>query len=223
VGDLRREFDERTPNDHDLPESGTDFYTYFGEVPWSERFGSDIRRADGTPKTLADRAFHDYSKGKWQAGFAVEATTRVWGWEGYHSELNQVSNIIVPSPAVSNFLGLRSVRGSADLVDADGRVVSIFRRSPGPSYGSHFLYVRRDAIDAFAKSRSLRLVTVIRGERTIQHDYLDRPLPDRLRAVFQSRVADFSSVIGLDQMPELRPGSNMLTSFDEGIASAVNE
>jgi hypothetical protein len=165
---------------------------------------------------MIDRAFNDYSRGKWQAGFAVEATTRIWGWEPYHSELNQVRSIFVPSPAITEFLGLRSVRGSADLVDADGRVVSIFRRFPGPSYGSHFLYVRKDAIEAFAKSRSLRLVTVIRGERTLDHDYIDRPLPEKLQAVFQSRVADFSSVVGLDEMPDPRRGSNMLRPQTKG-------
>ncbi|MCD1573256.1 hypothetical protein [Agromyces mediolanus] len=180
-----------------LAEPGTDFYTFLGEVGWSRRFGSDIRRKNGKPRHLYDRAFENFANGVWQPGLPVEPATRIWGWENHHSSLNQVGSIVFPSPALTDFHELRSVAGSADLVDPTGHIATIFRRAPGPGYGSRFLYVRSDLIDAYAAARSLQLVTVINGERTLHYDYFDRQRRIDLQAIFQSHANDFAFVIGI--------------------------
>lgn len=180
-----------------FPGPGTDFYTFLGEVGWSERFGSDIRRRNGTPRDLSDRAFDHFVDGAWQPGIPVGPATRIWGWEDYHSPLNQVATVVFPSPALTEFHGLRSVAGSADLVDRDGAIATIFRRSPGTRYGSRFLYMRSDLVDGYAAARSLQLVTVIGGERTLNHDHFDRQDQTDVQAIFQSHAHEFVSVNGL--------------------------
>ena len=198
VGSVGADFAAHAPQHRDLPEPGTDFYTFLGEVPWSKRFGSDIRRADGKPRTLNERALDYYEGGRWRAGFRAEATSRIWGWEGYHSALNDLGNVYFPSPSFADFHSLRGVSGSADLIDKEGRVASIFRRHAGPMFGSAYLYVRKDLVENYLASRSLRLVTVIRGERTLHYDRFDRPLPDAIQSSYQSQINDFGTVLGLD-------------------------
>ncbi len=58
--------------------------------------------------------------------------------------------------------------------------------------------MRKDLVDSYASSRSLQLVTTIRGERTPHIDYFERCLPEDFQAIYQSRVNDFVSVIGLE-------------------------
>lgn len=195
---IRAEFGDRIPQHRDLPEPGTDFYTFLGEVPWSEHFGSDIRRADGAPRRLFDRALDYHDGSRWRPGHRAEVPSRVWGWESYHSALNDIGSVMFPSPGLAAFHGLRSVGGSADLIDRAGRMATIFRRFEGPGFGSAYLYVRQDLIDAYAADRGLTLVTVIRGERTLQYDHLERPYPPGVQKIFQSQVNDFSFVLGMD-------------------------
>lgn len=194
---VRAEFTERPPRGRTqaLPEAGSDLCTFLGEVPWSRKFGSDIREDDGTPQPLADRAFDYFAGGEWQDGVPVEATTRIWGWDSYHSTLNQVGSVTFPSPALAGFHGLRGVAGSTDLVDRTGRTASIFRRD---SDGSRFLYVRKDLVDAYVSANAFQLVTVISGERTLHHDYFDRELREDLRDIFQVNGNQFGYAIGLD-------------------------
>ncbi|WP_448005998.1 hypothetical protein [Agromyces bauzanensis] len=200
LGTVRAELATRPPRGRreTLPEPGTDFYTFLGEVPWSERFGSDIRRRGGKPRLLSERAFDYYANGEWQPGLPVEATTRIWGWESYHSPLNQLGSVLFPSPALAQFHRLRGVSGSTDLIDPTGRVATIFRRDPGPGYGSSYLYFRKDLIEAYTTARSLQLITVIGGERTLHYDQFDRPLPIDLQEIYQSHGNEFTWVIGLD-------------------------
>ncbi|SOE72863.1 hypothetical protein SAMN06296378_2642 [Salinibacterium xinjiangense] len=102
-----------------------------------------------------------------------------------------------PSPAFAAFHAGRSVCGSADLLDANGYGATVFHRVPGAGFGSAYLYVRNDLLDSSMSARSLRLVTVIGGERTPHHDHLAGPLPADVREVYQSQVSDFVAVLGL--------------------------
>ncbi|MCS5732867.1 ATP-binding protein [Herbiconiux daphne] len=190
------ELQAHPPQYGDIPESGTDHYTFLGEVPWSTRFGSDVRRADGAPRHLADRAFASFANGRWRAGIKVEATTRTWGWESYHSSLNQLGSVTFPSPSFTSFHKLRGADGSADLLDQSSQVVTLFRRHPGPAFGSTYLYVRKALVDAYLTSRRLALVCVIRGERTVQYDHFGESFPANLRAIYATQVNDFVEVHG---------------------------
>ncbi|MGZ0211253.1 MAG: hypothetical protein ACKVI4_02120 [Actinomycetales bacterium] len=198
IGSLRAEFATPAPEHRDLPEPGNDFYTFLGEVPWSERFGSDIRRADGKPLVLNERILDHYADGKWREGYPAESTSRIWAWEGHHSPLNDLGNVYFPSPSFADFHSLRGVSGSADLIDRNGRVASIFRRHPGPGFGSAYFYVRKDLIESYLDSRLLTLVTMIRGERTLHYDSFERPIPDEIQSIYQSRINDFAMILGLE-------------------------
>ena len=138
-----------------------------------------------------------WSGGIANPGVRVEVTTRTWGWEIDYSARNQVGSVKFPSPAFAVFHAGRSVCGSADLLDTNGYVATVFRRAPGAGCGSAYLYVRKDLLDSYISARSLRLVTVIGGERTLHHDHFAGPLPADLRKVYQSQVRDFVTVVGL--------------------------
>lgn len=189
---LRDEFTSgRGFGSHGVPESGTDYYTYFGEVPWSLRFGSDVRAASGVPKHMLQRAFDYYANGRWRSGIAVEAATRTWAWESYHSELNQTGSVEVPAPPLADFLGLQSVNASADLIDPAGQIGTIYRESPGNGLGSHYLYIRRDLLDGYLARRKLQLVRAVWGERTLHYDLFKEDISDELRQPLIRRANTF--------------------------------
>lgn len=193
VDRLKREFAAgRSFGDQGIPGGGTDHYTYLGEVPWSSRYGSDVRTSTGAPKRMRERAFDYYAGGRWKAGIPVEAATRHWGWESYHSELNQVGGVDFPAPALADFLDLRSAGGSADLIDKAGKIATLVRVTPGPAFGSHYLYVRRDLLNRYLLGRGLQLVRALWGERTMHYDFFKSgDISDEQRDPFVRRVNTF--------------------------------
>jgi hypothetical protein len=184
--------------DHGFPDLGADYYTYHGEVPWSLAHGSDVRTKRGLPRRLSDRAF-DYFDGGWRSGIPVEDSCRRWSWESYHSDLNQVGTVVFPAPPMAVELGLRVARGASDMIDAEGRLATIYREAPGPGFGSHFLYIRRDLVDEYAKRRRLRLVQAVVGERSFSYRFVERGLTESFRELLQANVQRFCSVTGLDE------------------------
>jgi hypothetical protein len=179
-----------------FPDPGADFYTYHGEIPWSRAFGSDVRTMSGAPRRLGDRAF-DYFDGSWRRGIPVEQTCRRWSWETHHSQLNQVGGTVVPAPPLAVALGLRVVGGSSDMLDRHGQVATIYREAPGPGFGSHFLYIRRDLVNSYAEDRRLTLLQAVVGERTVSYREVERGLPDELREAFHEGRHRFGFVEGL--------------------------
>lgn len=193
VDRLKREFAAgRSFGDQGIPGGGTDYYTYLGEVPWSCRYGSDVRTSTGAPRRMRERAFDYYAGGRWRAGIPVEAATRHWAWESYHSELNQVGGVDFPAPVLAEFLDLRSAGGSADLIDKAGKVATLFRVAPGPAFGSHYLYIRRDLLNRYLLARGLHLVRAVWGERTMHYDFFESGnISDEQRDPFVRRVNTF--------------------------------
>jgi hypothetical protein len=174
-----------------------DYYTFHGEVPWSKAFGADARRKDGRPRRLSDRAF-TYFDGGWKAGIPVEDSCRHWGWENYHSQMNQTGGVMFPAPRIATVLGLRVVGGSSDMVDERGALATIYRKAPGPGYGCAFLYMRADLVETYSKRCNLRLVQAVVGKRSLGYRVTERRPPESLRRLFQSGVHRFSEVSGLD-------------------------
>jgi hypothetical protein len=196
---LRKEVHSgREFGDRGFPDSGADYYTYHGEVPWSENFGSDVRTERGMPRHLNDRAF-DYFEHGWRRGIAVEDACRRWSWEDYHSQLNQVGGVVFPAPPIAEALHLRIARGSSDMLDEKGRLATVFRRADGPGFGSCFLYMRRDLVQRYEAQRNLRLVQAIVAERNLSYRATDRGISDSLRKVFQSRAQVTERVFGLEE------------------------
>lgn len=189
---LRTEFERgHSFGDRGFPESGSDYSTYLGEVPWSHHYGSDVRTAAGTPRRTRERAFDYYVRGRWRPGIPVEAATRTWAWESYHSELNQVGSVEFPAPPLADFLGLRSARGSVDLVDPGGRIATLYRVSPGDGLGSHYLYIRRDLLNRYLGKRRLQMVRGVWGERTLEYEYFKGDISDEMRQPIVKRANTF--------------------------------
>lgn len=196
---LRREVESgRYIRDRAFPESGADYYTYHGEVPWSRAYGSDVRSERGRPRRLNDRAF-DYFDGQWRRRIPVECTTRHWSWEDYHSQLNQVGGVVFPAPAIAEALSLRVAAGSSDMLDEQGNLATIFRRADGPGFGSYFLYMRGDLVERYVSSRNLKLVQAVVGERNVSYKSMERGLSKSLSEVFRNRGHQFSDVVGLEE------------------------
>jgi hypothetical protein len=187
----------RDLSDKGFPDLGADYYTYHGEVPWSLAYGSDVRTSGGLPRRVSDRAF-DYFDRRWKPGIPVEPTCRQWAWESYHSELNQIGPVVFPAPPLAAALKLRVVGGSTDMVDQREKVATLYREAAGPGFGSHFLYMRRDLVESYAKDRRLRLVQAVVGERSVNYRTVERGLPDSVRELFQTGGHRFGSVVGLD-------------------------
>ncbi|MDO9486643.1 MAG: hypothetical protein Q7K25_11360 [Actinomycetota bacterium] len=182
--------------DNGFRDPGADFYTYHGEIPWSQAFGSDVRTKSGAPRRVSDRAF-DYFDRSWKRGIPIEHTCRRWSWETHHSQLNQVGGTVVPAPPLAVALGLRVVGGSSDMLDRNGEIATIYREAPGPGFGSHFLYIRRDLVDSYAASRSLTFIQSVVGERNINYRVMERDIPNALRRLFQDGHHRFGGVEGL--------------------------
>jgi hypothetical protein len=191
--------------DNGFPGLGSDYYTFHGEVPWSPAYGSDVRNASGTARRLNDRAFDYFSSG-WRNGIAVENSARSFAWEPHHSDMNQ-TQVVFPAPPIAEFLDLRVVGGSSDMLDADNKLATIYREAPGPGYGSHFLYMRRDLIDRYSAAKGLKLLHAVGGERSMHYRFMDRRMSDQTRALFQRQVSGFSRVIGLSGSLQPDPGS----------------
>lgn len=207
---LRKEVEAGRERGNDaFPTPRTDYYTFHGEIPWSPAFGADVRRKNGSPKRLNDRAFA-YFDDRWKSGIPVEDSSRLWGWESYHSQMNQTGSVMFPAPPIATELGLRVVGGSSDMRDPFGEVATIYREAPGPGFGCSFLYMRADLVEAYTTRRSLRLVQALVGERSIHFRLGERRLPENLRKLFQSGVHRFSVVTGLDAAPAGRraPAAN---------------
>jgi hypothetical protein len=198
---LRKEVEAGRERGSDgFPNPGTDCYTFHGEVPWSQAFGTHVRRKDGRPRHLNDRAF-TYFDSRWRVGIPVEDSSRLWAWESYHSQMNQTGSVMFPAPPIATVLGLRVVGGSSDMLDQRGALATIYREAPGPGFGCSFLYMRADLVEAYAKRRNLHLVQAVVGERTLNYRVTERRLPESTRTLFQNGVHRFSEVTGLDWGP----------------------
>ncbi len=198
---LKAEFEAgRRPGDQGVPETGNDYYTYHGEVPWSIRYGADVRTPTGKPRRNPDRAFTYFDGNRWRAGVPVELPSRRWAWEDYHSVLNQVGPVTLPAPAISERLRLRLVGGSSDMLDDSGNVASLFRVSPTGAFDGQFFYMRHDLLERYLADRGLRLVRSVWGERTFHYKLFERNLPHDLQRQFEARSNEFGFVIGLEDM-----------------------
>lgn len=180
----RRDLDllrQRFPGDqhpgnaaHHLPE---DHYTYAGEIPWSSNFGADFRTRAGRVLPSLDPLFSQYVNGRWEHGPSAEIPVHGFGWESYHSTLNQAGNTIYPSPALCDALGLFGYGPTRDLFDRPGRRASLYRKwndRPGDYFRSHVFYMRRDLLLRYLRRTGQCLVWQLWGERSLTHDAIDR-------------------------------------------------
>jgi hypothetical protein len=114
VENLCRRFDEIDyPGNRAIPEMYDDHYTYAGEIPWSDQFATALRDPSGHPIPNRQDAFERYGGAQHQPGIPVEVPVHRFGWESYHSELNQVGGVVVPAPALCEHARLSNRRADS--------------------------------------------------------------------------------------------------------------
>ena len=155
------------PSNMTIPVPGEDLYTYAGEIPWSPHFGGVFRRPDGTAKRDIQNAFRLHN----HPGILVEVPIYHFVWESYHSPLNQVSNIVVPAPALCEHLRLSNRQGKWDLQDSKGRVATMYRefQTNEDSSRSYLLYLRSDLMKHYLEHTHQILVWLLWGERNFKY------------------------------------------------------
>lgn len=186
IAGIVKVFDTREyPGNDGIPGPRDDHYTYAGEIPWSPRFGSDLRGPNGTAKRDIREAFVAHDGKRWLRGIPVEVPVYRFAWESYHSALNQVGGITVPAPAVCERLKLVSRRGEWDLYDSKGDLATLYRESKGDEddFRSHLLYLRKDLAARYLKRTNQALVWLVWGERGFDHRSA-LALGDALRDVY---------------------------------------
>lgn len=183
---------------HDIPEPPSDFYTYLGEIPWSDTYGSELRSARGVTSQQYGYAFTRFEGGSWRPGVRVEVPVRRWAWESHHTQLVRTGSVDFPAPALAEALDLVNHNGPLDLYDAQGRLATIYRVWPderGGSFDSHVLYIREDLITQYLEQTSQRFVWVPWGERTLHYEQFVRDLDPEVQAIFSQNRNDYGELV----------------------------
>jgi len=154
------------PGNWAIPEPGEDYYTYAGEIPWSPRFGSILRKPDGRAKRDIREAFELHGT----QGIPVELPVYRFAWESHRSPVNQVSGISVLAPALCEQLRLSNRQGEWDLYDQDGCVATMYRefKADEDTFRSYLLYLRVDLMECYLACTDQTLVWLLWGERDFE-------------------------------------------------------
>jgi hypothetical protein len=167
------------PGNSAIPDTPKDYYTYAGEIPWSQHFGRAFRNSDDTAKRIEEYAFAIHDGKGWLPGIPVELAVYDFGWESYHSDLNRVGGTTVLAPALCERFGLVNHQGEWDLYEQSGRIATAYRECKGPddSIRSHLFYVRADLLGGYLGTE-LELVWLVWGERNFHYKSFDFELRD---------------------------------------------
>jgi hypothetical protein len=149
------------------PDAPSDHYTMAGEIPWSPQFAASERRWN-------DQPYHFEIRLPPLGGFDAELATHRYAWESHHSTLNQEGGLLVPSRDISDALGLRRAPNGLDFVDGEGHRAARVFLAPGDFESGTALYIRRDLLEAYARSRRREVVIVVRGDRTLDYGLVAR-------------------------------------------------
>lgn len=134
-----------------IPEPPRDYYTFAGEIPWHPTF-AHIHEEDDP---------YDPYRGTLRLGDGVTVPAEVlahhYTWESYHSVLNSVDGAIVPSKEISRALDLRARAQEFHQAECSG-VTTSMSYGPPPRMQGHLLYIRQEALQRYAKGRTLVLL-----------------------------------------------------------------
>lgn len=156
------------PGNHAIPDPMEDHYIFAGEIPWSQQFATGLRDTNGNAVRDTREAF-DYHDGKeWVEGVEVEVPVCRFGWESYHSELNQVSGVNVPAPSLCESLGLSNRKGEWDFYDPSGRIATLYREFKDETIQANLLYIRADLMAEYLGDE-FDLLWFVWGERSLHY------------------------------------------------------
>jgi hypothetical protein len=177
------------PGNDWLPSVPEDHYTFAGEIPWSPDFASGIEDDEGR------QLYRDEIKLADGPPIEVEILAHHFGWESYHSELNQAGGVYIPSGVFSRAFDLRGIPQSFDQRLSDGTSAAISLGAP-TGFDGCLLYLREDLVQRYAAGR--RLVWFIWGERNL-YGYSPSP-PDWLVKAHQDRAIIWRRLVRGEQL-----------------------
>lgn len=157
-----------------VPDAPKDYYTFAGEIPWSDRFAADVQYEEGLqPYKVPIRVIEE------RPDVTVELLAHDYTYESHHSTLNRAGANPVPSKRLASELGLYGRPQSFDLVEVNGQVASRTLQAPPQFSEGYLLYLREDLLQRYAHERQRTFVSLAWGERRIIFDWHQDP-PDWL-------------------------------------------
>ncbi|HEX6700182.1 MAG TPA: hypothetical protein VF101_05570 [Gaiellaceae bacterium] len=183
------------PGNYLIPEAGSDYYTYAGEIPWASTFAAEY--ADNGDEHERTISFRD------GGSYRVEVLSHTYQWESHHSVLNQAGGALVPSPRFCEFFDLRNRPQTFDLFLPDGTKASASVSAPGGAERAlrgHLLYLREDLLRAYADAQGQELSWLVWGERRVVRESWGRD--ERLTPVYAAnqnvhrRVSSLRELVG---------------------------
>ena len=159
--------DGRALVDARVTEAGDDYYTYMGEIPWSQHFGAEARGVRGEALPQPGEVFIGRDHVSWSR-IPVEIPVWNWNWESHHTELTQIGSVTSPAPALCDSLELVSQGDLSALHGLDGRLATLYRRwsnDPDAFFASHVLYLRESLAIKYLEATGQRLLWVTWGSR----------------------------------------------------------
>jgi hypothetical protein len=108
-----------------------------------------------------------YSRYRKIPGVRIEIPMRKFAWESYHSAMNDFSGFDILAPSLIQKLGLVTWNREIDFRDKDGKLASAYREFGSGWKGDHFhfLYIRKELLQAYLKSTRQKLIWCNWGER----------------------------------------------------------
>ncbi len=102
----------------------------------------------------------------------MEVPVHEYAWESHHSQLNRVSGVIFPAPALCEELELVNHCQTYDLYDADGKRATLYRvyKPEGAVFTSRLLYMRKDLLERYLGRTNQQIVWLPWGERILEHE-----------------------------------------------------
>lgn len=126
---------------------------------------------------------HDLKRGyveelSWEdvGGIDVEFLSWRFGWETYHSHLNQFTGFRVLSPWLCERFSLESRSRSINLVEPSGEPASFYLTTENEHWesGVDLLYLRQDLLETYLRDSNRTLLWIIWGERDLHHEALTK-------------------------------------------------
>ena len=154
-----------------VPETDEEYFTFAGEIPWSDRFALSFRAGRGRLRQNIKKAFSRRDKRFRERGIPVEVPAHGYAWERYHSVMNQRSGAeFFPAPALCSALGLVNRGRGFELYDQKGRIASLCRRFEAEGIDSRLLYIRKSQLKKYLRMTKQVSVWIFWGERDFKAD-----------------------------------------------------
>ncbi len=174
-----------------IPEEGSDYYTFAGEIPWCDTFARAWVAVDSDVPHLDIVELADGRE------IEVEIPVHRYSWESYHSVTNEAGGFPVPARAISTHLGLLGGDRRLDLFDQAGREASLVYRAPhGFRDSSELVYLREDLLLDYCTATGREFGWIVWGERELHH-VAHGHVPDSVLRIYRANRNAHRRVVSL--------------------------